>query len=267
MCRWTCGALKCICAYLQKKWKDLRKCARQLMLFLLRGGLLQFTVRLELLSFQLSKVKMCTSEFTKGLQHPERIQRHRRFHETELISHRSLGPAAQSIWMNVQLNKFMSPVAEHCLITAKWMNASSLVIVCVCVGSTHWLLRASLSLWECGEGLAKLLLMSAVFNSEGKASAVSLTEPDSDCCMFVLDVKSWRLTLNRSQTQANTAQWGTSGRTQQDLVSAADGRGQTATLYVREVRVQGHSVNSSTLYLISITALEWRLRETVLQFI
>lgn len=141
------------------------------------------------------------------------------------------------------------------------------VCVCVCVGSTHWLLRASLSLWECGEGLAKLLLMSAVFNSEGKASAVSLTEPDSDCCMFVLDVKSWRLTLNRSQTQANTAQWGTSGRTQQDLVSAADGRGQTATLYVREVRVQGHSVNSSTLYLISITALEWRLRETVLQFI
>lgn len=33
---------------------------------------------------------------------------------------------------------------------------------------------------------------------------MSPTEPDSDCCVFVLDVNTQRLTLNRLQTEANT---------------------------------------------------------------
>lgn len=48
--------------------------------------------------------------------------------------------------------------------------------------------------------------MSVAFNVEGNASAVSPTEPDSDCCVFVLDVGARRLTLNRPQTEANTVQ-------------------------------------------------------------
>lgn len=86
------------------------------------------------------------------------------------------------------------------------------VYVCV-LGSTRWLLRASLSLWECGQGLAKLSVMSVEFSVDGKASAVSPTEPNSDWCMFVLDVSARRLMLNRPQTQANTVQRGTGGRT------------------------------------------------------
>lgn len=40
--------------------------------------------------------------------------------------------------------------------------------------------------------------MSAAFSVDGKASAVSATEPNCDCCVFVLDVSA--VTLDAEQT-------------------------------------------------------------------
>lgn len=51
-------------------------------------------------------------------------------------------------------------------------------------------------------------MMSVMFNVRGKVSAESLTELDSDCCVFVLDVTVCRLMLNRPRTKANTVKKG-----------------------------------------------------------
>lgn len=126
--------------------------------------------------------------------------------------------------MPVWLNPHMSPVTEClcCPLSSKWMSASTFFCVCafvrvcvhVCVvGSTRWLLGASLSLWERGAGLAKLSVMSVAFNTEGKTSAVSPTEPDPDCCVFVLDVSTAALDAEQTPDLGQHSARGRGGRT------------------------------------------------------
>lgn len=63
------------------------------------------------------------------------------------------------------------------------------------------------------EGLAKLSVMSAAFSVDGKASAVSATEPNCDCCVFVLDVSAATLDAEQTPDQGQHIARGTDGGT------------------------------------------------------